>query len=96
VTGARTLCLVLFVLGHNLVNADEQNLVVDDAGLQQGKGVIIEFEEETGLEAELTDKTPVNRVEEKKNRPGGKRVELIVGGQGEDGVAKRSQLVIDE
>jgi hypothetical protein len=96
VAGARTLCLVLFVLGHSLVNADEQDLMVDDAELQQGKGVIIELEEETALAEEETTKTPVNKVTETKNLRNKKRVELIVGGQGDNGVAKRSTLVIDD
>ena len=96
VSGKKTLCLLLFVSGHTLAFAEEQDLIIEDSEIQQGKGVIIELEDDTGLPDERTDKKTINKVTGSKNKSGRKQIELIVGGQGEDGVAKRGSLVIDD
>lgn len=53
----------------------------------RGKSVIIELEDNNAG-------APV--AKEKKKKSGGKTVELIVGGQGENGVAKRGALIIEK
>jgi hypothetical protein len=92
----KTLCLLLFISGHTLAYAEEQDLIIDDTELQQGKGVIIELEDNTDLRDELGDKTASDRAAKSKKKSGRKQIELIVGGQGEDGVAKRGSLIIDD
>ena len=91
-----SLCLLLFVLGHTLVHAEEQELVLEEPGLQHSKGVIIELEEESSGQEEKTSKRPARKFAEKNKKAGKRQVELIVGGQGEDGIAKRSSLIIND
>ena len=95
-TGRKTLCLLLFFFGLSLAFAEEQDFIFDDIELQQGKGVIIELEDDTALADEQPNKTAANKVAGSKNKYGRKQVELIIGGQGEDGVAKRGTLIIDD
>ena len=93
----KTLCLLLLcVWGYGLVHADEEELVLEDASLQHGKSVIIELEEESADAKEESGLQPVKKSAEKKKKSGQRQVELIIGGQGEDGVAKRGKLIIDD
>ena len=92
----KTLCLLLCVWGYGLVHAEEEELVLEEASLQHGKSVIIELEEEATEAVEETKLKPVKKTAEKKKKSGKRQVELIVGGQGEDGVAKRGKLIIDD
>ena len=82
----RVLFLLLFVSGLSAVIAEEKDdLVLEEEATQQGKGVIIELEEKKPDE-------PAAR----KNKSARKQIELIVGGQGEDGVARRGALIIED
>ncbi len=90
-----TLCLLL-MWGPGLVHADEEELVLEDASLAHGKSVIIELEEESADAKEESGLQPVKNSAEKKKKSGKRQVELIIGGQGEDGVAKRGKLIIDD
>ncbi len=89
-----TLCLLL-MWGPGLVHAEEE-LVLEDASLAHGKSVIIELEEESADAKEESGLQPVKNSAEKKKKSGKRQVELIIGGQGEDGVAKRGKLIIDD
>ena len=89
------LCLLL-MWKFGLVHADEEELVLEDASLQHGKSVIIELEEESADAKEESGLQPVKNSAEKKKKSGKRQVELIIGGQGEDGVAKRGKLIIDD
>lgn len=90
-----TLCLLL-MWKSGLVHADEEELVLEDASLAHGKSVIIELEEESADAKEESGLQPVKNSAEKKKKSGKREVELIIGGQGEDGVAKRGKLIIDD
>ena len=92
----KTLCLLLCVWGYGLVHAEEEELVLEEASLRHGKSVIIELEEEATEAVEETKLKPVKKTAEKKKKSGKRQVELIVGGQGEDGIAKRSKLIVND
>ncbi len=78
--------LLLSVSGlHIAVAEDSDDLILEEDTTQEGKGVIIELE----------DEEPGKPVAKKKNT-GRKQVELIVGGQGEDGIAKRGTLKVED
>ncbi len=82
-----TLFLFLFFSGPGSLIADDADtlMLLEELAAQQGKGVIIELE----------DEKPAGSAEKKK-KSRGKQVELIVGGQGEDGIAKRGALIIED
>ena len=85
----RRLATLVLLLASGVVFADDEETLklLEQASVEQGgRGAIIELEEE---EKSATSKAP-------RNRSGGKQVELIIGGSGEDGVAKRGALVIEE
>ncbi len=78
--------LLLSVSGLHVAMAENSDdLILEEATTQEGKGVIIELEEED----------PGKPAAKKKNT-GRKQVELIVGGQGEDGIAKRATLKVED
>ena len=87
---ALTLIPCLLLLAAFQVLADDEEPVEINTEPFSGEGVILEFDHnETGVEQE-----PAENRERKTRRTGG--IEMIVGGQGEDGIAKRKQLqVID-
>lgn len=61
------------------------NGVSKQTATPQGKGVIIELDDKNA-----------GKSGAKKKKSGDKMIELIVGGQGEDGVAKRGALFIEK
>ncbi len=78
--------LLLLILEPSVVVAEETDeLILEEAATEEDKGVIIELEEEK----------PEGPASMKKTT-GSKRIELIVGGQGDRGVAKRSALIIEK
>ncbi|MFT5350454.1 MAG: hypothetical protein ACI909_000462 [Planctomycetota bacterium] len=91
-----SLYLLLIVSGPGFVYADDQDLMLEEPDPAKGKGVIIELEEEGSGRTEKASDSSVVATTNKKKKEGKRRIELIVGGQGEDGVAKRSSLIIDE
>ena len=83
---------VLLILASTFCQAEEEDLILENAGTGSGKGVIIELEENNKEEDSLED---LSQAAEEKRNPKKRRIELIVGGQGEDGVAKRGNLIIN-
>ena len=84
----RELVFLILILGSNAVLADDAETLklLEQASAEAGgKGAIIELEEEKST----TSRSPSKQY-------GGKQIELIIGGNGEDGVAKRGALVIEE
>ncbi len=80
------LFLLLFVSGLSaVIGGEKDDLVRNEEATQQGKGVIIELEEKKS-----------DKAADRKNTTGRKQVELIVGGQGEDGVARRGTLKVED
>jgi len=77
-------------------HAEEQELVLEDASPEHGKSVIIELEDGNPGQTDGTDKKPLKKIADEKKKPGRRQIELIVGGQGEDGVAKRSKLIVND
>lgn len=66
---------------------DEETLrLYQELAAEQGGGVVLELEEESESAS-----PPRSR-----SATGGKQVELIVGGQGENGIAKRGELHIEK
>ena len=93
----KTFCLLLFISGFGVALAEEEDQISKgDAGLAPGKSVVIEFEEDSPKPVDETSRKPANKFGAKKKESGRREVELIVGGQGEDGVAKHGKLVIDD
>lgn len=86
-----TTCLFLLLLSsHAMADHHDNEQEQSQAVLSSGEGVILEFDH--GEQADEEDKV---QVEKKKPAPRA-GIEMIVGGQGEDGIAKRKQLqVID-
>ncbi|NKB38271.1 MAG: hypothetical protein GKR93_14090 [Gammaproteobacteria bacterium] len=90
----RRLAILLGLLSSGGLFADDAETLklLENASVEAGgKGAIIELEEEksTGSKTSKTSKTS-------RKQYGGKQIELIIGGNGEDGVAKRGALVIEE
>jgi len=90
------MCALLFFFGQSVVFAEEQGLIIDEPERQQGKGVIIELEDGATLPDEQSNNETINKAAGSKYKYGRKQIELIVGGQGQDGVAKRGSLIIEE
>lgn len=81
-----TLILLVSLAGLPAIATGQvDGLVLEEERAPRGKGVIIELEENK------PEDPPIQ-----KGNAGRKQVELIVGGQGEDGVAKRGALIIED
>ena len=69
---------------HTLSSAQETNEVPSQETVTTSNGVILEFEQNgnNNTKRQETDKKPLSEIE------------FIIGGQGENGVAKRGQLKV--
>ena len=68
-------------------NEAAEELILDEEPLEQpGNGVVIELDHET-----VDKQKPAPR-----KTTGAKRVEMIVGGQGDQGIAKRNTLKVED
>ena len=83
---------ILLILVSVFCQAGEEVLILNDPGAESGKGIIIELDEEN-TEKDSLEKP--NQAAAEKHGPKKQRIELIVGGQGEDGVSKRGNLIIN-
>lgn len=84
------------------VDVRAQEIIVQETGDETaGGGAVIEIGGggDDGSETETVDSGPVSDPEQPVNitrNPGNTGIEMIVGGQSEDGVAKRSNLPVVE
>ena len=84
---------LVLLLTSSFCLAEDEQLILDEADVETGKAVIIELEPEDVSETSLEQ---TKKTARKNKNPKIRQIELIVGGQGEDGIAKRGNLIIND
>ena len=108
-TRSGSLLALLFIAVAHTANADDAEtlrLYQELAG-EKNKGVVMELERDANPGASTSSsgsasagagrstRSATSSANQTAPRSGGKQVELIVGGQGEDGIAKRGELSVE-
>ena len=102
--GLLTILLCLMAQQNVLANDEETLKLYQELAAEQGNGgVVLELQRDANPGAQSTTTSSTSKASSNNTSStrstkstGSKQIEMIVGGQGENGIAKRGELLVEE